>query len=231
MKAIFQLMIWVIAASFGLSQPRIVEKTSTISKGDELILDFQFADEINIQTWNKNEIYIKASVNINDNEDNDAFRLDIERFDDKVLATSEIENLQDLSTESITITKDDDGNYIINNCNVKLDLYFEVFIPEGIELNVKTISGDIVIKGFEDEMDINTISGFIDLSLSPRSKSSIKMSTISGEMFSNMELEYPNGKEGLKRVCGQDVDATINGGGTSISLETISGNIYLRTAR
>lgn len=230
MKAIFQLMIWVIAASFGLSQPRIVEKTSTISKGDELILDFQFADEINIQTWNKNEIYIKASVNINDNEDNDAFRLDIERFDDKVLATSEIENLQDLSTESITITKDDDGNYIINNCNVKLDLYFEVFIPEGIELNVKTISGDIVIKGFEDEMDINTISGFIDLSLSPRSKSSIKMSTISGEMFSNMELEYPNGKEGLKRVCGQDVDATINGGGTSISLETISGNIYLRTA-
>jgi len=31
------------------------------------------ADSINLKTWNKNEVYIKASVNINEGKDNEAY--------------------------------------------------------------------------------------------------------------------------------------------------------------
>ncbi len=56
-----------------------------------------------------------------------------------------------------------DEDCTINNCHVDLDLDFEVFIPENTsKLNIETINGDITLNDIENEMEIKTISGFID---------------------------------------------------------------------
>ena len=55
-----------------------------------------------------------------------------------------------------------------------------------------------------------------------------KAKTISGEVFSDIEISYPYGKEGLRQVVGQDVRGRVSDGGVESKFETISGNIYLR---
>ena len=48
-------------------------------------LKIQIADSIIIQTWNKNEVYVKASVNINENKDNEAYDTSFDESEMKLL--------------------------------------------------------------------------------------------------------------------------------------------------
>ncbi len=52
--------------------------------------------------------------------------------------------------------------------------------------------------------------------------------TISGEVYSNLDFEYLDKKEGLRQLVGQKVHGRLNNGGEKWELETISGNIFLR---
>jgi len=225
-KTIFLIIILISFVS--INAQRIVEKTIKVKKGQDIELDFQFADDIIIKTWNKNEIYVKVSVNINDNIDNEDFILNI--FDEKseIEIKSEIKNLGNKSENTITLRKDEEtGEYHYKGNCTQMDLFFEVFIPQGTNLEVKTISGNIEVTDLESEMNLESISGDVDLTLAQNIKADIEMSTISGEIYSNMNLDYGD-EETLHRIGGIEISSKLNGGGISIDLETISGDILLR---
>lgn len=227
MKKILLLII-VLLSFASMKAQRIVEKTIKIDKDQEVELDFQFADDIIIKTWNKNEIFVKVSVNINNNTDNDDFTLNI--FDEKseIEIKSEIKNLGKKNNNTITLRKDEEtGEYHYKGNCTQMDLYFEVYLPQRTNLEVKTISGNIEVTDLESEMNLETISGDVDLTLNPNIQADIEMSTISGEIYSNMDLDF-GGKESLHRIGGIEISAKLNGGGISIDLETISGDILLR---
>ena len=65
------VVAWLCFGSIQAQQ--IIEKHIDFSGKESLSLKIQIADSINVQTWNKNEVYVKASVNINENKDNDAY--------------------------------------------------------------------------------------------------------------------------------------------------------------
>jgi len=222
------LLIIILISFVSINAQRIVEKTIKVKKGQNIELDFQFADDIIIKTWNKNEIYVKVSVNINDNIDNDDFMLNI--FDEKseIEIKSEIKNLGNKNENTITLRKDEEtGEYHYKGNCTQMDLFFEVFIPQGTNLEVKTISGNIEVTNLESEMNLESISGDVDLTLAQNIKADIEMSTISGEIYSNMDLDYGD-EEPLRRIGGIEISSKLNGGGISIDLETISGDILLR---
>lgn len=222
------LLIIILISFVSINAQRIVEKTIKVKKGQDIELDFQFADDIIIKTWNKNEIYVKVSVNINDNIDNEDFILNI--FDEKseIEIKSEIKNLGNKSENTITLRKDEEtGEYHYKGNCTQMDLFFEVFIPQGTNLEVKTISGNIEVTDLESEMNLESISGDVDLTLAQNIKADIEMSTISGEIYSNMNLDYGD-EETLHRIGGIEISSKLNGGGISIDLETISGDILLR---
>ena len=75
--ATFLVVFWMCFATSQAQQ--IIEKQIDFSGKESISMKIQIADSINIQTWNKNEIYIKASVNVNENKDNEAY---ITSFDD-----------------------------------------------------------------------------------------------------------------------------------------------------
>jgi hypothetical protein len=52
--------------------------------------------------------------------------------------------------------------------------------------------------------------------------------TISGGVYSDIDIEFPYGKDGLRQMVGQNVHGRIAGGSVESKLETISGSIYLR---
>jgi len=210
-----------------VSGQKIIEKTYLVKAEDNINLQFEFADSIAITGWDKNEVYVKVSVSINGNENNDNFKLDMSQNAVGIEIESEIENMKELQRHKRII--DDDGHTIICN-SVDMDLFFEVKVPKNCWLEVKTISGDIDIKNLLGKMEIETISGYIDISLPANHNADLELSTISGEMFSNFDFESKAPK-GYHHYGRNNVSKVLNQGGKRITLETISGDIYIRKVK
>jgi len=65
-------IIGIFMSVYQTNAQKTIEKHLNFSQKTGVILDLQIADSIKISTWNKKEVYAKASVNINDNKDNEA---------------------------------------------------------------------------------------------------------------------------------------------------------------
>jgi hypothetical protein len=172
-------------------------------------MKIQIADSISIQTWNKNEVYIKASVNVNENKDNEAY---ITSFDD--------------SGKTILVKanfKDDYFKGKKNCCNIT-DIFWQIYVPEKTKFSVETINADVTITGQTTEMNIKSISGYIDLTEPAGKHADIDFSTVSGRMYSNHELALNKAHNGIP----VKINEKLNNGGDPIRLETISGDIYFR---
>ncbi|HEY4109451.1 hypothetical protein [Puia sp.] len=206
---------------------KIVEKHLTFAPNGFVAMNFQISDSIRIITWKKNEVYVKSSIDVNDNQNNDDYNM---VFDE----TGGTVNIQGkLETDKIRRRQDsaDKNNKNKNNnccccCNYNSTIIHEVYLPENADFSVETINGNIVITGNTAEIKAHTISGYIDLAIAPDRKAGVKMHTISGTMYSNIELN--SASRGVRHVGGGSVTADLNGGGKSIDLQTISGNIFFR---
>jgi hypothetical protein len=229
MKSIF-LIILCSALFYQISAQKIVEESLSVSKDQEIKLDFDFATDIKVNSWNKAEVYVKAIVNLNDGKDNEKFHFITKKGSDFVSIESEIKDLDKMYQNCTTIIIEDGDTTIINGGHNHFDLNFEVFMPSSHKLNLSTINGDIELVGLSGPMEINTINGEIDLHLNPSQKADLEMSSINGTFYTNFDLDLEDRKDKLCRVGG-NVHTQLNGGGKSIELETINGAIFLRKAR
>lgn len=190
---------------------KIIEKHIDFSGKESLSLDIQIADSITINTWNKNEVYVKASVNINENKDNEAYETS---FDDAGRAVNVKANFR--------------KNYFNgkNNCCNETDIHWQVYLPEKAKFSVETINANITITGQTSDMNVKSISGYIDLAVPADKQADIDFSTISGMMYSNHELALNKLHTGIP----SKITEKFNNGGAPIRLETISGDIFFRKA-
>ena len=79
---------------------------------------------------------------------------------------------------------------------------------------------------------ISLISGELDITLPATAKATLSMKSISGEIYSDIDLNLKSGKDGMSRVGGgHNITGNMNGGGVNLQLNTISSNIYVRKAK
>jgi hypothetical protein len=201
------IVIWLCFGSVQAQQ--IIEKHLNFSGKESVSLNIQIADSIDLQTWNKNEVFVKASININDNKDNEAY---ITSFD---------ESGKDVSVNAKFKDKYFKGK---NNCCNETDIYWQVFIPENTDFTIETINANINITGQTKKMNVKSISGYIDLSVPANKNADINLSTISGTIYSNHDLKLSRKSSGVPSV----IEEKLNNGGLPIKLETISGDIFFR---
>jgi DUF4097 and DUF4098 domain-containing protein YvlB len=198
---------------------KIVEKHIAFSPKNFVSMNFQISDSIHIITWKKDEVYIKSSIDVNDNQNNDDYKMVFDETGNTINVSAKLE------TENIRRSGRDSGNCCWC-CNYRTKIFHEVYIPENADFSVETINGNIIIAGNTAEIRARSISGFIDLAIAGDRKADVKLHTISGTMYSNIDL--PASRH-IKQVGGGSVSAELNGGGgKSIDLETISGNIFFR---
>lgn len=198
-----------------LHAQKIIEKTLAFTPGKQIKMNIQIADSIHIITWNKNEVYVKASVDVNDNKDNDAY---VASFDD---AGNTIDVNAKFEDRKIIRSKDSS-----NCCNYRSKIYWDVYIPEQSAFAVETINGDIIIEGDTKNIKAHSISGFIDVSFTASRKADLKMRTITGTIYTDLTLNYKPGRSNSNNLA-----TKYNGGGEDVNLETISGDIYLRKTK
>ena len=216
MKNILLFTSCCLLACFANAQ-KIVEKRFAFSGKESISLNLQIADSIRIVTWNKNEVYVKGSININDNKYNDEYKVSFDESGKSVEVKAKIET-----------DRKSNWNSDSNCCNYRSDIYWDVYIPENATFSVETINGNIIIERKTDEIKAYTISGYIDLSVPENKKADFKLSTITGTIYSNILAGSGNATN--KRSSRSDIINKYNGGGKPINLKTISGDIFLRKA-
>ena len=196
-----------------VSAQKIVEKHLDFASSGYVHMNFQISDSIRIITWKKSEVYIKSSINVNDNKNNEDYKMVFDGNGSTINVTAKLEYKSNDSCNCC--------------CNVHSRIFHEVYVPENADFSVETINGNIIITGNTAEIRAKSISGFIDLAITPERKADVKLRTITGTMYSNIELNSTSRR--IKQVGGGSVTAQLNGGGGKpINLETISGNIFFR---
>lgn len=212
MRLLFLILLLPVVAQ---AQPTIVNERVVLEKQNQVILEFDFADEIVFETWNKREVYVEVEVSINEGEYDHIFSLKSSTTESAVFVSMD---------KNMWKKVKDKGN----NCYWQTEINYRVFLPGKMEVKANTISGNYQLTYFGNRLVLNTISGEIDLTVPKNESLDFEAKTISGEVFSDIDIEYPKGKEGLRQIVGQDFEGRIGKGGPESSFETISGNIYLR---
>jgi hypothetical protein len=59
---------------------------------------------------------------------------------------------------------------------------------------------------------------------------SVSMKSITGELYSDLDINYTNKSKSIP-IVGYLLKGTLNGGGPTVYLESISNDIYLRKAK
>jgi hypothetical protein len=205
---------------------KIIDKHIPFSPKDFVAMNFQISDSIRILTWKKDEVYIHSSIDVNDNQDNDDYKMVFEEAGQMVNVSAKLEtdDIRRRHSKSDSSDKNDCYNCCCC-CNYHTHITHVVYVPENVDFSVETINGNITIVGNTAEIRAKSISGFIDLAIAPERKADLKMHTITGTMYSNIEL--PASRR-IKQVGGGSVSAELNSGGKPIVLETISGDIFFR---
>jgi lia operon protein LiaG len=97
-------------------------------------------------------------------------------------------------------------------------------------LVLSTISGNIDVLFTELSKDkpisIASVSGEIDVTLPAKTTADLEMGTVSGNMYSDFDFQAD--KKEMKRIGGNSINTSLNGGGVDLKINSVSGNIYLR---
>ncbi|MEP1096791.1 MAG: hypothetical protein ABJG78_16865 [Cyclobacteriaceae bacterium] len=212
------LITMLCLASVGLSaQSKKVTELVQLTDQTYLDLEFDFASNIVFKTWDKSEVLVEVEVEINDGEYNDIF----------TLSSSKTSSIVYIEMDEDMWNKVDKKEWR-RNCNWESTINYTVYLPKKMEVDANTISGDYEFEYYGTSMNLKTISGAIDMTIPAKMGLDFRAKTISGEVFSDLDIEFPYGKDGLRQIVGQKVRGRIGNGGSESQFETISGNIYLR---
>lgn len=224
-------LIWV-SANAQTKGTRVETKTFQVSDtGESLNLNLPFGQLISIQGWDKPEVKFTANIEINGGEFNDAVDLSFFQSSSHVDISMDLnhEMLSESNYPKESCPEGYSGYYSFNghtgNNHYCMNVTYVVYVPTHMELKVESINADVEVRDTEGPMQIKSINGWVDLDWNQRDGASFRISTINGELFSNIDLP----KEGIEdRQVGSSYRGRLNGGAKTVRLETINSNIYLR---
>ena len=231
-------------------------KISTQNNKDGRLILKDFSDELPIEGYNGTDIIITSTSQdltppakakglkpiFPAGTDNTGIGLDVQKADNLITITCLLpftrggeykikvpENL------SIEIASGCERNNDVSIQNMKNEI--DIKTCHNIDLKnvtgplvLSTISGDINISyssiNSSKSSSISSISGDIDITLPVKTPTDLELRTVTGAIYS--DFDFQESQKNLKKVGGNDMKYSLNGGGFSLSLGTVSGNIYLR---
>ena len=222
--------------ALNLNARKVIEKN--VDYDNQFIdIELKFATDIEIKTWEKTSIYIKADVSLAEEKYTDMFELIIDEASAKISIGS---NSGDIFKK---IWDDDEKKY------GKRKRYFShgdtyefnyvVYVPKNAKFKVSSINGslkseniegdftadlingNIEIAKYSGNLDLSTINGAIDLKMI---NANLVAETIHGNIYADEKLKFKS----TDRHVGQKISGRIAEGKNRLKLNTINGNMYLR---
>lgn len=222
------LLAFLVFGCVTVQAQRKVQKQ--IDYNNELVeIEFPLASHIELRTWDKASIVVEASAETEDPEDAEAFNVEIDKSGSNIRIAS--------NTKKMFGVDDKAGRAMHNEGD--FDFNYVVYVPEGVQLNVSSVlgnltseflkgdisiglvTGDIDIEEFEGDLQLKSITGKIRL---PVKKASFKAKTLMGQIYANEDSAVKKNDE----FIGQEMSLNSPKSRDQLSLETITGNIYLQ---
>ncbi len=235
------LLIITMNCHFSFSQSSVT-KTFKVSKENTLDMELSYANNIDIRTWDKDEVLIEAKIKLSNQNTDKGYDLDFERKNSVFKVKSHLDYDQ---LPSVVIEPDEDGvldvpdNFALIGQKdgvwqaVNYEIKYTIKMPAYLAIDLCT-KGDVEIKGLDAAMNINTTKGFIDVTRNADDPIDLKLSTGRGEIFTDFDIDYDASVQDKKkhhRSCIKtEVKTALNGGGDDVNLSSTCGNIYLRKA-
>lgn len=192
------IALWISPGKLLFAQ-KVIEKTFPYSQNQRINFNLKFGNMIQVKAWDKNEVYIKATVDINSGKLNDALLL---TFD---TSTEEIRALVEYDRELIKNGKREDcpdnryssWNHYGNGVSSYIcsTITYEVFVPKNANLKLESINADIELKDIAGPVYAKSINGFVDMNWPSNQASDVSLKTINGELYSNLDIEFLNKKD------------------------------------
>jgi len=221
---------------------RIIEKTYKTSRDQPVLLQFGFP-KVKISSWNREEIYVKATVNINDNRQNDRFELLNQTINGQLMITDTIdfkhidqqyyievdgikkhfESKKDFENYKDVHKDEKISSYTTNNINIEI----EVVLPVKDYIKVRSKFGLVEVRNYTGPLTVQTEFGKIDARLKESGVGKIKLTNRFGKIYSDFDLK-PVEKE--ERSFYTSITA-VPGKGAAYDLSSKFGNIYLRNIK
>lgn len=239
-------MVFFIGLLLSISSLSAQKKVTVNDRGngiDEVFVHVKFADNIEIKQWNKKEVAVEATVNINDNEHNDFFSFKADKIGSTYTVKSDygdfFKKYGNWSYRSSKRKKNDDDDEPCR-CNTEMDINYVIYVPKNMSLKVKSISGSAMIESYTGNLEIDFISGNIDVKKHSKkmhlktisgdidvyvSDATFEVKTLTGGIYSDLDIDFSKNK---KQHGNQRIRATVKNGEADLYMSTISGDIFLR---
>jgi hypothetical protein len=232
MKTISTILALLALSTCLFAQEDVVEISLPLRTGQKAILNLRFADKIEVKTWDKKELFVRAYVHINGGLLNDAHKIDTVMsdytleistdFDEDVIKNS---GFRDCDGKNRSQYNFDDrrGDRMYNICHT---INYTIFLPAETDLEIETISGDIAIANMKSELEAKSVSGVVDVIIARNLKADILLESVTGRAYT--EPAMFTRADSLQVLLSRKISGQLNGGGKNIHLESVSGNVSLR---
>ena len=118
----------------------------------------------------------------------------------------------------------------------------EVAVKNCQGIKVNNVSGPLVLSTISGNININfaalakdrtislaSISGEIDVTVPSTAGVDLEMENISGNIYS--DFDFPSDDKKMRRIGGNTINTSLNGGGADLKITNVSGNIYFRKGK
>lgn len=223
------LLLCFLLLSVGLQAQKVIKKNITYQEGQQIRLGLPIAETIKLSGWDKDEVALVATVNINNNTLNEALVLEVDESGEAIQLEASFNEEMLKNGKAVdcpgaqTINHEDEGE----GYSVCTDIVYELKVPRKADLQLETISANVEAEGLQGDNQIKSISGFIDFSWPEQQEADFHLHSVTGELYTDLEFDILN-KEETPPMVGYELKGRKGGGGPLLELETISSNIYLR---
>jgi len=234
----------ILAASFvfGLTAAQTaINKSFPTDKIQKLSLEFDYPQLIKISTWDKSEVQILGTVNINENENNNAFQIKESKEDNSLVIEGKISEMKNIphritvqkgSQKLIFKSREEYQKYCKENNvtfssmtdGVDIDIQLEIKVPKSLATQIESQYGLVEVRDFGGTINVNAIYGGIDATILDRNIGKLSAETHFGQIYSNLDTKFTGKDSNDFRT----LVTTTFGNGPQYILESKYGNIYLR---
>ncbi|MFT3934142.1 MAG: hypothetical protein QM726_11040 [Chitinophagaceae bacterium] len=225
----------LLSASLAAQSP--VTKTYPVTAGQPIKLRFDYPI-VKVSSWDKNEVSVTATVNINDHENDAAFTLSGENEAGTLVIKDEIKDMDKLprrytlvqngqktiyrSREEFDLAKK--GKHEQSYEGTDINIVVEIKVPAQSAIDIKSVYGIVEMVDFHAPVVVDATYGGIDATINTSNTGKLKATTSYGQIFSNLDLKITDHTE-------RDFFSSITaepGKGPSYSFTSTYGKIYLR---
>ncbi len=229
---------------------RQIELTKGAAGIEKISFDFKYPELITLSAWDNDEIEITGQVKINNGENDEAFKIEIEEADNQIYVKSTIEDLENLPKRILirregvdyyfptnemndpTIQKflnEGDGEHQYQMHGVIKEITLSIKVPKNKQIEIHAKYGLVEISNLDSPLMVNAKYGGVDVSLHPDKARNITAKTKFGELYSDLDMVIDaNASKHSQYYNWTSISAQLAGGGTPCTLESKHGNVYIR---